>query len=283
MPRDSFPAGVAKQLKWYVYRLIDPRNGETFYVGKSQGNRVFAHAKGDYMPTVSQNTVSSDEEREDDADLKLQRIKEIKSVGLDVGHVIHRHGIEQEWVAYEVEAALIDAYPGLTNQVEGHGSGDYGARHVEEIVAQYATEPFEVKESLMLIYVGRDLDHWNGDSYKAVQCAWKLNGNKANAYRLVLAQANGLVVGAYRPKGKWLAATQENFPGRLGRDFIHPEKGSPTRWGFVGEPANDVWSQYVGKRVPDKYRGAQNPVRYCHPYDKETAQTVVVSIDTPIA
>ena len=105
MPRDSFPAGVTEQLKWYVYRLIDPRNGETFYVGKGQGNRVFAHAKGDYMPTVSQNTVSSDEEREDDADLKLQRIKEIKSVELDVGHVIHRHGIEQEWVAYEVEAA----------------------------------------------------------------------------------------------------------------------------------------------------------------------------------
>ena len=38
--RDSFPAGVAEQLKWYVYRLIDPRNGETFYVGKGQKNRV---------------------------------------------------------------------------------------------------------------------------------------------------------------------------------------------------------------------------------------------------
>ena len=29
MPRDTFPAGVAEQLKWYVYRLTDPRNGET--------------------------------------------------------------------------------------------------------------------------------------------------------------------------------------------------------------------------------------------------------------
>ena len=26
MIRDSFPAGVTEQLKWYVYRLIDPRN-----------------------------------------------------------------------------------------------------------------------------------------------------------------------------------------------------------------------------------------------------------------
>lgn len=31
---ESFPEEVARQLKTYVYRLIDPRNGETFYVGK---------------------------------------------------------------------------------------------------------------------------------------------------------------------------------------------------------------------------------------------------------
>ena len=24
----------------YIYRLIDPRNGETFYVGQGKGNRV---------------------------------------------------------------------------------------------------------------------------------------------------------------------------------------------------------------------------------------------------
>ena len=51
MAIDSFPGRVAEQLKWYVYRLIDPRNGETFYVGKGQGDRVFAHAKGEYANT----------------------------------------------------------------------------------------------------------------------------------------------------------------------------------------------------------------------------------------
>ena len=40
---DFFPIAVASKLKTYVYRLIDPRNGETFYVGKGKGNRVFAH------------------------------------------------------------------------------------------------------------------------------------------------------------------------------------------------------------------------------------------------
>ena len=263
MPRDSFPAGVAEQLKWYVYRLIDPRNGETFYVGKGQGNRVFAHAKGDYTGTVGSDTAAlNDEDIEDSADLKIKRINEIKSVGLDVGHVIHRHGIERPEVAYEVEAALIDAYPGLTNQVGGHGSGDYGSRHVEEIIAQYTAEPFEVKESLILIYVGRTI-HLNDDPYNAVRCAWKINGNKANGYKLVLAHANGKVVGAYRPNAHWIPATQENFPGLIGEDFINPETGNPTRWGFAGYRAEDVWNQYVGKRVPDEYKGAQNPIRYC--------------------
>jgi hypothetical protein len=43
VPTESFPSEVRRRLGWYVYRLIDPRNGETFYVAKGQGNRVFAH------------------------------------------------------------------------------------------------------------------------------------------------------------------------------------------------------------------------------------------------
>ena len=31
--------------KYYVYRLIDPRNLQTFYVGKGCGDRVYQHAK----------------------------------------------------------------------------------------------------------------------------------------------------------------------------------------------------------------------------------------------
>ena len=47
---DSFPADVASWLKTYVYRLIDPRTGETFYVGKGQGNRVFSHIRAEQNP-----------------------------------------------------------------------------------------------------------------------------------------------------------------------------------------------------------------------------------------
>jgi hypothetical protein len=44
---DTFPPEVVAKLKTYVYRLIDPRNGETFYVGKGQGDRVFSHVRGE--------------------------------------------------------------------------------------------------------------------------------------------------------------------------------------------------------------------------------------------
>ena len=270
MTRDSFPAGVTEQLKWYVYRLIDPRNGETFYVGKGKGNRIFSHAKGDYTATVSQEALPSDQEdREDATDLKIKRINEIRSVGLEVGHILHRHGIGREDVAYEVEAALIDAYPGLTNRVDGRGSGDFGSRHVEEIVSQYAAEEFSVEAPLILIYIGRHLNSW-GDPYEAVRCAWKINVERARRRSLVLAHANGLVVGAFRPS-EWLPATRENFPSRFGEfeeDFVDPSTGRPTRWGFIGEPAEqDIWNLYVGKRVPQQYRGKQNPVQYCAPED----------------
>jgi hypothetical protein len=50
--RTSFPREVAQKLKTYVYRLIDPRNGETFYVGKGQGNRVFAHIHEQVVTTI---------------------------------------------------------------------------------------------------------------------------------------------------------------------------------------------------------------------------------------
>ena len=78
MPIDSFPPGVAEQLKWYVYRLIDPRNGETFYVGKGRGNRIFAHARGNYADTVSHDTgLSEVADTEDAVDLKIKRINGI--------------------------------------------------------------------------------------------------------------------------------------------------------------------------------------------------------------
>jgi uncharacterized protein len=55
----SFPPEVAARLGTYVYRLIDPRSGETFYVGKGRGNRVFAHIRAEEASTGTSSTTSS--------------------------------------------------------------------------------------------------------------------------------------------------------------------------------------------------------------------------------
>ena len=139
---ESFPTEVADKLKTYVYRLIDPRNGETIYVGKGQGDRVFAHIRDE------QNLDG------DDLDNKLTRIREIRLAGFEVAHVIHRHGMDDK-TALVVEAALIDAYPGLTNTVGGTGSNDYGVMHAREIVRHYRSEPAIFEHKALMINVNR--------------------------------------------------------------------------------------------------------------------------------
>lgn len=137
---EGFPPDVVAKLKTYVYRLIDPRNGETFYVGKGQGNRVFGHIR--------------ERTQLDDPSFKLRRIRDIHLAGFEVAHVIHRHGMDDQ-TAFEVEAALMDAYPGLTNVAGGHGNAEYGASHAAEIVRRYSAEPAEFLHRAMLISVNR--------------------------------------------------------------------------------------------------------------------------------
>jgi hypothetical protein len=245
---DKFPSEVADRLKWYVYRLVDPRNGETFYVGKGKDNRVFQHAKGALSATGD----------EDAEDLKSQKIKEITTAGLEVSHVIHRHGIESEEVAFQIEGAVIDAYPGLKNRVGGHDSGDYGVRHAVEIIAEYMAEPFEPREPLILINIGKSYNDETRNIYEAVRGCWVISSQRAREHKLVLAHRRGIVVGAFRPTD-WLPSTTANFPWHT---------GDGNRWGFVGEPADEETARiYVRKRVPEAYRakGAANPVRFIKP------------------
>jgi hypothetical protein len=235
-----FTADVASKLKTYVYRLIDPRNGETFYVGKGKGNRVFAHIRAD--PGIEG----------DDLDPKLKRIRAIRLAGFEVGHVIHRHGMD-EATAFEVEAALIDAYPGLTNRVGGIGGGDFGVMHAIEIIKRYAAEAAVFQHKALLINVSRTAAETS--LYDATRYAWKISLSRAQATEVILATIQGLIVGAF-VADTWLDATSANFPG---------EEDRPGRLGFIGREApEEIKQHYVGKRVPDEYRrrGAANPIKY---------------------
>ena len=237
---ESFPSDVARKLKTYVYRLIDPRNGETFYIGKGRRDRVFSHIRAE------QNLDG------DELDNKIRRIREIRLAGFEVAHVIHRHGMDDE-IAFEVEAALIDAYPGLTNIVGGAGSNDYGAMHAKEIIRRYSADPAVFLHKALLISVNRSAP---GTSlYEATRYAWKISKSKAKQVEVILPTVQGLIVGAF-VADDWLEATAANFPGR--------EEVSG-RLGFVGREASaEIRVLYVGKRVPDAYRkrGAANPIKY---------------------
>jgi len=251
---DWFSEEVCQKLGNYVYRLIDPRNGETFYVGKGRANRVFQHARG--LAGLE----------DDDAQLlgpKLERIRSIKNAGLDVIHVIHRHEISDAAV-FEVEAALIDAYPGLTNIQGGHASSDKGPMSHLELIDKYSLPLFPTNpaHSLLLININKLEDRSDrGAIYNLVRFCWRLSRSRAEKAEYVVAVVRGVTVGVFRPL-QWLSATRANFP-----DIPYADDTEAHRFGFIGEEAPpDIWELYVGKRglriTQDELRHSQNPVRY---------------------
>ena len=236
----SFPPEVSEKLRTYVYRLIDPRNGETFYIGKGKGNRVFAHIRAEIET--------------DDPGEKLKRIHEIRAAGFDVAHVIHRHGMDDA-TAFEVEAALIDAYPGLTNAISGLGNNEFGAMHAQEIVNKYQAVPADFQHRAIIINVNRSFTETS--PYEATRYSWKLDAKKAKRAEIVVAVQNGLIVAIFIAE-QWLPATAENFPGR---------EPVPGRFGFIGSEAPDkIRHMYIAKRLPDEFRkqGAANPIKYSY-------------------
>ena len=222
-----------------------PETGETFYVGRGQDDRVFQH--------VAELVKSAGR---DELDPKFSRIRQIHGEGLEVQHIIHRHGMDLD-TAREVEAALIDAYPGLTNRMGGAGSNDRGVRHADQIIREHDAPEFELMHKLIVISV--DKTYEERGVYEAVRGVWSMNRTRAREHDLVLARVGRFVVGAFSVK-EWVDWAPNVFP-------FDPE-GLEGRIGFVGACAdNDIWNHYVNKRVPDKLlsRGARNPFRYLQP------------------
>lgn len=252
---NQFPAGVSEKIGNYIYRLIDPRNGETFYIGKGKGNRVFSHA----------NCCKHElyDEDDDSTSLKLSRITEIRNAGLRVLHIIHRHDIPDAAV-YEVEAALIDVFAGLTNIQGGRGSGSKGPMNVIEIVNKYALPEIdeEPTEKLVLININRLQNRSDEESiYQQTRLAWRISKNRAEAADYVLAVVKGVLVAAFVAE-RWLDATHANFPNHISVGGEMPE-----RKGFIGVRApENIWNKFVGKhgkRISiEGMKHIQFPIRY---------------------
>lgn len=249
MQLDRFSQETIDKLGHYVYRLIDPRNGNTFYVGVGKGNRVFDHVKGAIKYKGEDNSIS----------LKAGTINDIRSSGLEVIHVIHRYGMSKE-TAFEVEAALIDSYPGLTNSVSGHYSSERGIISAYEIEYQTKLSVFDEPKDIKYMIIktkawknGGWASEMENPVYEATRWSWVVSLSSVKDYKYVLSVYDSVVVEVFEVES-WHERTDSNrkyFTGKLAPEAIR--------------------SIFKDKRIPDRFtkKGQSNPVLYSHKKIKE--------------
>ena len=247
----EFSKETIAKIKHYVYRLVDPRNGQTFYVGEGEGNRVFAHVNAVDMNFYSSKYATAQDKSEDDDDpAKIKRIVEIKQTGLSVIHIIQRWGMDQD-TAFEVESAFIDYFGlnELTNKMKGHDS-DRGMIWATELEHNLSAPTFEDYPNCPKFILIKIKDYWiniNGSIYKTVRGNWVLDANKANQYPYVLAVRYGIVVGVYQINENGWKKCEDSK--RVYFDGV--------------EAPEDIKKLFLNKKIPEKYRRRQNPASYC--------------------
>lgn len=127
-----FSDAVKEALGSYVYSLIDPREEPSlqshFYIGKGNGDRVFAH-------------LSQDLHEQTEMENKYERIEAIRRSGVEPKFAIIAHGLTEK-DALRLEAQLIAVMDGLTNLAGGHYGRDYwlSANQIEQRYGQPISE-----------------------------------------------------------------------------------------------------------------------------------------------
>jgi len=234
----QFDNRTAEEIKHYVYCLIDPRTQKPFYIGKGQGNRVFAHARD-----ALENADTTD---------KLDTIREIVGSGLKVDYLIIRHGMDDA-TAHAVETALIDFAGrfdlGLTNLVLGHQSSAFGIMTAEEVQRKYRAEPLKsLGEGCVMININKTYRRARGTKsfYDATKESWVISDKRIPSLKYVLSEYGGFIVEVFEAH-RWYRKKDHN--GKV-------------RWGFEGRRAPDeIRNLYLNRSVPKK-PGAANPIQY---------------------
>ncbi|WP_318475326.1 LEM-3-like GIY-YIG domain-containing protein [Photobacterium leiognathi] len=215
----KFSKLAKESIKFYVYGLVNPIDDRIFYVGKaSANNRAFDHLRK-----------NAKESR------KTEKIQEIRSLGKEPRVELLRYGLETESIAFEVEAAIIDAIglENLTNEVRGHGVVR-GRTAAEEIELLHGSEPIEVSkvtEPCMLFYINETYSITLSDQeiYDSTRQFWqgvsKDNRENLNT-KIALAIVDGVVVRVYSIAAWFPAGTTMSS-----RKF----NGKPDKWEFVGQ------------------------------------------------
>lgn len=90
---------------YYVYELIDPRDGQVFYIGKGKGRRRHDHERDARKGVHSR---------------KCERIRSIFADGMAVRHrIVSRHDDENEALQAEADAIAAIGLERLTNVMPG--------------------------------------------------------------------------------------------------------------------------------------------------------------------
>ena len=248
--KKSIPRDVVEKIQYYVYRLEDPRTGQPFYIGKGADQRVLQHewhALKSEIPSA-----------------KFAKIQEIIASGQEVRVIIHRHKMDND-TAYQVEAALIDAYENLTNMVRGHDS-EFGAMPLEELIARYAAEPLNFPEPCIIIKIEKE---WSNQLtpdalYERTRRYWVCSPhNRKPQPQYALAVVRGLVREVYRID-HWLE--YRGWP----EDRDHSRNSDPNeewpasylRRGFVGAVAHELAGLKLMSIEHLTKTGSQNPITY---------------------
>ena len=243
----SWRPGVEERLGYYVYLLVDPRDGKPFYVGKGTGGRCFSHVGEAHKPS-----------RDSKGDYeKLATIRGIEDAGHRVSIEILRHGLTED-EAFHVESAAIEllGFSDLTNRVVGHGTDWVGWMGVDDVNAQYGAVPvdFDPLHKVILIRSRRFGKVMGEDAlYEATRVWWRVGSRRLKA-DYAMAVRGGVVRAVYKIDG-WVKPTEEDIakaPNRLGRH------------GFVGHVDPEMEERYLFADVtaflPE--RGGRNPIRY---------------------
>lgn len=96
---------------YFVYALIDPRDGSIFYIGKGKGNRPYRHLS-EAKSGISCNPY------------KIRKINNILKAGYDCYEIKYLHKNLTEKEAFELEIKEIASHDNLTNISLGGDGGD---------------------------------------------------------------------------------------------------------------------------------------------------------------
>ena len=245
---EKFSPEVCNELGYYVYRLVDPRNGNTFYVGKGKNNRVFAHSKC-ALKDFKDDDVIYDPTDDDEINLKYKTIREIKGEGLEVINIIERYNLN-EHEAFLIESVLIDTYGierKLTNKVKGYNSTE--SMNVLTLEKYFKADVYDDSKIHFPYIIIKIKDYWlqerNEDRYETTRSSWVANFDKVQKYHYVLSVTKGIVKEVYKV-----------------------DERHTTSWGrveFTGKVAEtEIRNLFKDKKIPEIYRqkGNANPFLY---------------------